>query len=104
MRCELLKLSGYEVIGARSGKEAIDVFRRAPSISAIIVDFWMPQMNGRRVAENIREIRPSVPIIMLTGTRPILDEELRVNAWIVKGESKPEDLLAALTKLLKPRK
>jgi CheY-like chemotaxis protein len=57
-------------------------------------------MNGRRVAEGLREIRPRVPIIMLTGTHPILDEALRVNAWIVKGESEPDDLLTALTKLL----
>ena len=50
----------------------------------------------------MKNIRRDVPIIVVTGAKPIRDEALgRVDAWIIKGESKPEDLLNTLAKLIR---
>lgn len=101
LRSELLTSAGYQVITAQSSDEAIDLFQNTPSISAVVLDFFMPKVNGRMVAEQLKSIRPRVPIIMLTGARPILDEVIgRVDAWIVKGDSRPEELLSELKKLI----
>jgi two-component system, OmpR family, response regulator VicR len=65
MMREILELEGYQVITAVSGKEAIDVFRdNGPSL--VLLDLFLPDMDGLVVCQNIRRFSQT-PIIMLTG-------------------------------------
>jgi CheY-like chemotaxis protein len=68
MYSEFLTFSGYEVIEARNGKEAIDAaFQRSPDI--IIMDLSLPVMDGweatRRLKADQRTNR--IPVVALTG-------------------------------------
>ena len=51
----ILELEGYEVIGAESGADCMEKLKKEP-VDLILMDFFMPGMDGRMVIEKIREI------------------------------------------------
>ncbi len=60
--------AGYQVILARDGEEAIQLYEQhADRISLVLLDVVMPKRNGRAVAEHIKARHPGVPIIYSTG-------------------------------------
>ena len=64
----VLENSGYSVLLAENGREAVDVFRQnASRITVVLMDMTMPVMGGKEAFHLIREIRPEVPMIVLTG-------------------------------------
>jgi DNA-binding response OmpR family regulator len=101
VRHELLESAGYHVVSARSGREGIHAFKAEP-VHAVILDYWMADMNGMQVAREIRKLNPAVPIIILSAYDELLDESLGVaDIWIRKGEEDPRYLLARLGQLLR---
>jgi PAS domain S-box-containing protein len=64
---DLLEDLGHRVFEARSGVEALAVFRREPDIDLVITDQAMPQMTGVQFAEIALAERPGVPFILATG-------------------------------------
>jgi DNA-binding NtrC family response regulator len=69
MLLETLKLSGYRTIGAASGDEALAVLRQS-GVDAVITDIKMPGMDGITLAARIKERRPDMPVIIITGYIP----------------------------------
>lgn len=66
-----LESSGYKILTAEDGEEAIDlVERQLPDL--IILDLMLPKMDGYAVCRQIREFSP-VPIIMLTARSAQVD-------------------------------
>jgi len=51
---EILEAEGYTVIGAESGYECLEKLEKEP-VDLILMDFFMPEMDGRMVIEKIRE-------------------------------------------------
>lgn len=101
LRCELLKKAGYNVVAAGSGREAVRLFS-ADEFDLAVLDYWMADMDGLEVAEELKRIKPKVPIVMVSGYHPILDEAVgKVDRWLVKGQSEPRDLLLTIQELLK---
>jgi CheY-like chemotaxis protein len=66
MLSETLKLSDYEVIGAASGEEAMDILNRG-NISAVITDLKMPGMDGMELARQIKNNWKDLPVIIVTA-------------------------------------
>ncbi|MBD3274221.1 MAG: response regulator [Candidatus Marinimicrobia bacterium] len=65
---ESLEMSGFEVLTARNGKEALDIYyENVPDIKLIITDISMPVMNGIEFRDRIQELFPETKIIALTG-------------------------------------
>ena len=64
---DLLTELGYQVVEAGSGGAALDLFERNDAISAVVLDFAMPGMNGADLARELRARRPQVPILFATG-------------------------------------
>jgi CheY-like chemotaxis protein len=64
----ILGRMGFDVLKARSGEEAVAVFSREGSrISAVLLDFVMPGMDGRETALRLRELDPAVRILIVSG-------------------------------------
>jgi len=64
----VLQFLGYTVIGARTGREAIEKFReRKDEISLVILDMIMPGMGGGKTYDLLKEIDPSVKVILSSG-------------------------------------
>jgi PAS domain S-box-containing protein len=62
-----LEHHGYRVLLAESGQQAIETLREHPEVIAIVLDLAMPDMTGDQAAPLIREIDPTVPIILSSG-------------------------------------
>jgi CheY-like chemotaxis protein len=63
-----LERAGHHVNVAASGPEAIDLLRTSPDRFAIILlDLGMPRMSGTEVLPRLREINPTVPILLCSG-------------------------------------
>jgi CheY-like chemotaxis protein len=103
LRQTLLESAGYRVLAAKSGAQGIKAFRAEP-VHAVVLDYWMADMNGLQVAREIKKLNPSVPIIILSAYGELLDESLGIaDLWIRKGEEDPQYLLSRLDQLLKAR-
>lgn len=64
----MLEASGYKVIVASDGEEAVKNFSDNKDIvSLVIIDMIMPRMSGSDVYRAIRQIRPDVDVIFSTG-------------------------------------
>ncbi len=101
VRKRVLESAGYRVLASRSSEEAVRLFR-TESFNLVIVDYWMPGMNGIVTARQLKKINSSVPIIILSGLSQLPDETIGVaERWILKDEG-PEYLLSAIRALLKP--
>jgi DNA-binding NtrC family response regulator len=63
---EVLTVEGFDVVTARNGEEAIEVFT-ATSPDVVIVDLKMPKFGGLEVLRRIKAKAPEVPVILITG-------------------------------------
>ena len=85
---DFLVKSGFEVVEAEDGEQAVDVFYADKDISLIILDVMMPKMNGYDVCRTIRK-DSKVPIIMLTAKSEEQDELAGFNLGVDEYISKP---------------
>jgi CheY-like chemotaxis protein/two-component sensor histidine kinase len=59
---------GYEPVGFQSSCEALAAFRAMPQrFDAVLTDESMPDLIGTELAHEIRRLRPSLPIILMSG-------------------------------------
>jgi CheY-like chemotaxis protein len=64
----ILRASGYTVLEARDGGEALNVWATAgEGVDLVITDMVMPNMGGRELASRIRSRRPDAPLLFLSG-------------------------------------
>jgi DNA-binding response OmpR family regulator len=75
-----LTREGYDVLAAADGRLALESVIDAPP-DLIILDIGLPGMDGLDVCRHVREIRPQVPILMLTAR----DGELETVAGLDAG-------------------
>ncbi len=62
----ILEDEGYNVWLARDGKEAMELAReKLPHL--VILDIWMPGMDGMEVLEKLKEQAPLLPVVMISG-------------------------------------
>jgi CheY-like chemotaxis protein len=64
----ILKNSGYSVLYAKDGREAVEIFRQdLQKVGAVLLDMTMPVMGGHEAFELIRNLQPGVPIVVTSG-------------------------------------
>ncbi len=61
-----LAASGYEVFAARTGEEGLELLSTA-NPDLILLDHWLPGINGDQVLSKVKEIRPDLPVIIMTA-------------------------------------
>jgi len=71
-----LGASGYDVRTARSGEEGWDLFQREGA-DLVLLDHWLPGINGDQVLALMKEASPEVPVIIMTAQGSV---ELAVQA------------------------
>jgi PAS domain S-box-containing protein len=66
--CDTLSEYGYDTIDARDGLEALDVAGRHPgAIWLLLTDVVMPRMSGPELAQRLREARPEMRVLFMSG-------------------------------------
>jgi CheY-like chemotaxis protein len=64
----ILKTSGYDVVSAKSGKEAIEVYKENHSrIDMVILDMILPDMGGGDTYDRLKEINPEIKVLLASG-------------------------------------
>jgi PAS domain S-box-containing protein len=64
----VIELLGFDVLTARDGLEALEVFARHPGrIRCVITDLTMPRLDGWGTLEALREREPGLPVILASG-------------------------------------
>ena len=86
----IIQRLGYTVIAKTSSCEALATFSADPlHFDLLITDQTMPEMTGIELAEQVRSIRPDIPIILCTGFSHLVDAETARAAGIKGFAMKP---------------
>jgi two-component system cell cycle sensor histidine kinase/response regulator CckA len=87
-----LTRAGYRVVDAANGEEAIKQFdQQAESIDLLLTDMRMPYMGGAELAKTLRERRPGLKLICISGYAGSLETETATD-FLAKPFSRDEML------------
>ncbi|OFY39470.1 MAG: hypothetical protein A2X18_05090 [Bacteroidetes bacterium GWF2_40_14] len=93
-----------DILHARNGKEAIEIFKQNPDIDIILMDIKMPKMDGLEATKEIRSFNEDVIIIAQTAYALSNDREMVITAGCNDHISKPiikKELFSILSKYAK---
>lgn len=100
----VLQASGYTVLSASSGEEALTLCREHPGdIALLATDILMPQMNGVRLAELALEVRKNMKVLFISGyTNNILENygNFEASAAFLSKPASPKVLAAKVREVL----
>jgi len=66
--CYMLVQSGYRVLEACDGRDALRVCETHPEpIQLVLTDLVMPHMKGAELAERLRRLRPELRVLLMSG-------------------------------------
>lgn len=98
----VLESYGHQVSIAVDGVDALSVFEDN-EFDIVLLDLGLPKMNGYKVAEQMKRMRPEMPVFFITGWGDDVDraktKALGVNAVIGKP-FQPEDLVLQIEEIL----
>jgi len=94
-----LESEGYRVLTAENGPNGLRIFA-TEAVDVVILDYKMPGMNGDVVAKEMKRLKPSVPILLLSAYVDLPREALAlVDKYLTKGEG-PVAMLTAIAELI----
>jgi len=86
----MLEESGYTVIEASDGKEALRMYdAHQNDIHIIVSDLVMPEVSGRSLAEHITAAQPGVKVLLISGYPEETLDDLNLEGPVVAFLSKP---------------
>jgi CheY-like chemotaxis protein len=98
-----LQDGGYDVLTARDGQEAVEIFLRNPSaVDLVLFDVTMPRMSGPDAYARLAQVRPHLPVLFVTGFDFTGAAERRALGahQVLEKPCRPSDLRAAIAGLL----
>lgn len=91
----LLKENGYELATATNGSDGLRLFMSRP-VHAVVLEYHLGLLDGATIADQIKQVRPEVPIVMLVDHVELPANALKsVDALVVKSDG-PHFLLATV--------
>ncbi len=104
MASELLSGLGYTVTAKESATEALGLVTSVPNeFDLIITDQTMPDVTGLELAERVRQLRPELPVLLVTGYSEAVTSEALERAGVSECIMKPmveEQLARAVRRAL----
>lgn len=99
IRKAVLERAGYQVLTAVDGPTGLSLFR-GNAIDGVVLDYYMPDMDGGAVAETMRRERPEIPIMLLSAYINLPAEVVALaDITLLKGEG-PQELLEKLHQMI----
>lgn len=103
MICKYANYEGFSVVEAANGIEAINKVQ-SETIDLVVIDIMMPEMDGFSACKKIKELKPTLPIIMLSALGEEYDRihgfDLGIDDYVVKPFSGKE-LMMRIQAILK---
>lgn len=82
LAAEMLAEEGYKVILAREGFEALKIYEKmGQQIGLVILDFFLPVMDGDAVFDELRALNPNVNVVLSSG----FAEQSKIAAMLAQG-------------------
>jgi CheY-like chemotaxis protein len=100
LRKLLLGIEGYKVLTASSGEEGLAIFRQNP-VELVISDHFLSGKSGTEIAREMKELKPQIPILILSGASEKPEGLEFADGFLAKGEAS-EILLETIARLLAP--
>jgi len=95
VRTFLLETRGYRVVAISSPAEAIEyIANTVPGeLDLLLCDLLMPRMDGNELVRRAKELHPSLPAMIVSGTVTAYDRAGRADAFLPKGACSPLEML-----------
>ncbi len=104
---EILQSYGYRVTTCSRSVEALEAFSKAPEAFDLIVsDMTMPEMTGAAMARKMMQLKPEIPVIIVTGHSDQIDRKKAAQEGIAGFAYKPlssSELLREIRRVLQSR-
>ena len=82
----LLRENGYELLTATNGHDGLRLFASQP-VDAIVLDYHLGLLDGALVANEMKRVRPTIPIVMLADNLELPDGALNsIDALVTKSD------------------
>ena len=95
----MLEGHGFRVLTATTGQQGLDLFDQN-HVDVVVLDYYMPDLNGGDVAAELKRRRSDLPIIFFSAYFSLPPQALEfANAFITKGDP-PEVLIEKIEQLL----
>jgi len=95
----LLAAKGMHVSQCESGKSALAELSHFKSIDLIVSDVSMPEMDGVEFAARAKELRPDIPLLLLTGHDSLVDQVIAQGSMALLKPYEPERLLGLVEEM-----
>jgi CheY-like chemotaxis protein len=102
-RQAILRRAGYSVQSALSPLRALELFQTndfSREVGLVITDHIMPGMNGSEFVAELRKLRPTVPVIVISGLEEAEEEYDGLDVRFLMKPLPPDQLIANLRTLL----
>jgi two-component system KDP operon response regulator KdpE len=91
---------GYLVLSARSGHDAMSLmYTPLQPINVVVLDLNLPDVSGIALCARIRELHPTLPVVVCTGSTDPADADGLINLGVRRFFHKPvpmADLVASV--------
>ena len=98
---DFLEDAGYRVLEAANGSEALKILRHHPEIALLLTDVNMPGgPDGLTVAENASWQNPDIRTVVVSGKRPLRDDQIPGGGRFVAKPYSPQQIIDTVGMLL----
>ena len=94
-RLRVLPENGYELMTAATGHDGLRLFRSRP-VDGIVLEYNLGLLDGAVIASEIKQIRPTIPIVMVAEHAELPDGALQAVDVLVSTSDPPHFLWAAV--------
>jgi CheY-like chemotaxis protein len=102
----ILESAGFEVVQARNGQEAIEIFERErDAIDCVLLDLSMPELDGEETFRRLQRIQHDVRVVLASGftEQEILDRfDGSGLAGVLSKPAGRDDLIAKIQEVASP--
>ena len=102
LRKSVLEKSGYKVIAAKSAAEALERLDQQ-AVDLVLTDLLMPGLSGTELARQIKQRKPGLPIVLLSGVNEIPEDAESADMFLSKVEG-PVVLCEKISEMLRKSK
>jgi CheY-like chemotaxis protein len=95
VRTFFLQTRGYRVVALASPQDALDAISNSMpgSIDLLLCDLIMPQMDGNELVRRAKQLHPTLPAMIVSGTVTAFDRAGRADIFLPKGACSPAEML-----------
>ncbi len=81
-----LEKNGYRLVSATNGSDGLRLLMSG-TVDAVVIEYHLGLLDGATVASEIKQVRPTVPIIMVCDNLELPEDALKsVDAFVIRSD------------------